>query len=93
MKEILESIKVKASRAAVAVGAVATLAVTTGAAALASDGHSAQVTQAMTTGFQAIVGDIIQIVLLSIPIALGLVGLVMAVRRGISFFRSVTSRG
>jgi len=93
MKKILEAIKAKAKRVAVAVGTVATLAVTTGAAALASDGHAGQAQAALTTGFQSIVGDIIQIVLLVIPIGLGLVGLVIAVRRGIDFFRNLTNKG
>ena len=93
MKKILAALKAKAKRAALAVGTVAALVGATTVTALANDGHAAQATEALTSGFQAIVGDIISILLVVVPIALGLIGLVIAVRRGIDFFQRLTSRG
>ena len=41
-------------------------------------------------GFTSVVGEIMSIVVVILPIGLGLVGLFIAIRRGIGLFRSMT---
>jgi len=48
-----------------------------------------EVTDALTTSFTAIGGNITSILVIALPIALGVVGMVIAVRFGIKWFRSL----
>jgi len=50
---------------------------------------SNNVTEALTTAFTAIAADVTSVILLALPIALGVIGLVVAVRFGIRWFRSI----
>lgn len=44
-------------------------------------------TNAMTTAFKGISSDVTDIVVIALPVALGIVGLFLAVKLGIKFFK------
>jgi hypothetical protein len=48
-----------------------------------------EVTEALTTSFTAIGSNVTSILVIALPIALGVVGMVIAVRFGIKWFRSL----
>lgn len=50
------------------------------------------VTTALITGFTEIASNMTSIITTALPIALGVVGLKMAVTYGISFFKSIAGR-
>lgn len=50
-----------------------------------------EMTGAMTTAFTAIGNDVVSVVKIGLPIALGVAGLFMAIRLGIAFFKSVAN--
>lgn len=50
------------------------------------------VTTALTTGFTDVAANMTETVTAALPIALGVVGLKMAVTYGINFFKSIAGR-
>jgi len=50
------------------------------------------ITTALTTAFGDISADVISVAVIALPVALGIVGLFMAVRLGIKFFKSVSGK-
>jgi len=51
------------------------------------------VTEALTTGFNSIASEISGILLIAIPIAFGVIGLVIAVKFGIRWFKGLVRGG
>lgn len=50
---------------------------------------TADMQQAFTTAFNAVKADVSSVVVTALPVGLGIMGLFLAVRLGISFFRSI----
>lgn len=50
---------------------------------------SESLTTALTTAFNSISTDVMDVAEVALPVALGIVGLFLAVRLGIKFFKSV----
>jgi len=48
------------------------------------------VTTVMETSFKSIVNDILEIIAIVLPIALGVLGMTMAIRFGIKWFKNLT---
>jgi len=53
---------------------------------------STEMTTAMGTAFTAISGDVTDVAVIALPVALGIVGLFVAIRLGIKFFKTVTGK-
>jgi len=60
--------------------------------ASANDPTSADAVGAMTTAFTGIAGDITGVIIVVLPIALGIFGLVIAVKFGINWFRTLVNK-
>ena len=61
----------------------------------AAETSSSLVTEAMTTAFttalQSVQGDVSAMVTIALPVGLGIMGLFLAIRLGIGFFRSIAN--
>lgn len=58
--------------------------------ALTSTGlFTSEMKEAFSTAFNAIKTDVTSVVITALPVGLGIMGLFLAVRLGISFFRSI----
>jgi hypothetical protein len=61
--------------------------------ALADGASAGTASNALQTGFQSIVSEVTGTILIALPIGLGLIGLVLAIRFGIRWFKSLVSKG
>ena len=77
-------------KAFITVFAVMTMSILTAIGALAAD---ADVNAVLETSFQSIVGDITSTIGTVLPIALGVVGMVLAIKFGIRWFKSLIGKG
>jgi hypothetical protein len=85
--------KVKKLRKVVLVLAVvAVVGGLTAVSALAND-PAPDVTTIMTSGFQSVVDDVIGMIAATFPIALGVVGMTIAIKFGVRWLRSMVGRG
>lgn len=55
-----------------------------------STGISSDITSAFSTGFQQIASDVTSVLVVIIPIALGIFGVIWVARKAISWFRSMS---
>jgi uncharacterized membrane-anchored protein len=72
--------------------AMAVLVVLTAALSVVALADAPDTTAMMQTGFQSVVSEIMGIIAIVVPIALGVIGAVIAIRFGIRWFRSLVGR-
>ena len=91
MKKIKKWFAGKATRMGVALSAVAaSLCSVASAAEGETASNSEQVITAMSSGFTSVAADLGKVILAIVPIALGIVGLTVLIKRGMAWFKSMS---
>ncbi len=94
MKKIKKWFASKTARMAAALSAAAACLCMAASAAEPGAGETAsnsdQVISAMSTGFSGVAADLGKVILAIVPIALGIVGLTVLIKRGMAWFKSMS---
>lgn len=92
MRKIKEFFKSKSLRVSMMAFALVT-AMAVPAFAAEGDSAMAEITTTLTTSFTQVAGDILKIIGVSVVAAMGVIGVKVAVKSGIGFFKSLSKGG